>query len=152
MQRSTATEETFDPVEFEVSTQTDNGQTTVVIQFQSHTRNSENALVDGNYQVTLDGLLVKNHGFPIGEDLVFGSVEADGFFSFYGDFDANRNVDIFDLLTFRQSYLSTDGDSTYEYFVDYGADGSINIFDLLEFRNRYRGTVSYTHLTLPTKA
>ena len=144
VQRSTATEETFDPVEFEVSTQTDNGQTTVVIQFQSHTRNSENALVDGNYQVTLDGLLVKNHGFPIGEDLVFGSVEADGFFAYYADADGNRTINVIDVLSFRQTFGTFVGDASYAFFLDFDAGGSINVVDLLQFRIRFGKTLPFT--------
>jgi beta-glucanase (GH16 family) len=137
VQRSTQTAETFETVATTVSQEFVNNQTMATIQFTSHVRNSNNALVDGNYQVTLTGNLVTRGGIPMGQDFVFGDTEADAFYTLYGDSDGNRSVNIFDLLTFRQSYLTTVGSPDYEYSLDFGADGSINVFDLLAYRQRY---------------
>ena len=86
-----------------------NDTTTVTIQFDSHVRNSDGALVDGNYQLTLTGSLVTRAGVPMSEDFVFGDVEAHAFYCFYGDTNADRDNNIFDLLAFRQSYNTVIG-------------------------------------------
>jgi len=143
VQRSTATEATFEAVTTNVSQQMIGDDTVVVVEFDSHVRNSANALVDGNYQLTLTGSLVTRGGVPMSEDFVFGDVEADQFYSFYGDSDANRTVDVFDLLTFRQSYRSVSGSPNYEYSLDFDANGSVNVFDLLPFRVRYRTSIPF---------
>jgi hypothetical protein len=144
VQRSTATAETFEAVSTSVSTQLVNGQTMASISFDSHVRNSANALVDGNYQITLNADLVTLDGVPMREDFVFGDVENDAFYAFFGDSDGNRSVDIFALLAFRQAYRSVSGNANYDYAVDYEANGAINIFDLLQFRTRYRETIPFT--------
>jgi hypothetical protein len=143
VQRSTATEPTFVPVSINVSQQLVNDQTIATVQFDSLTRNSDNALEDGNYQLTLTADLVTRNGVPMMEDFVFGGVESDGFFVFYGDSDGNRANDIFDLLSFRQSYRTSSGDPGYVFFMDFDAGGSVDIFDLLQFRTRFRNTLPF---------
>ena len=143
VQRSTQTEETFETVATTVSQQFSNNQTMATIQFDSHVRNSDNALVDGNYQLTLTGSLVTRGGVPMISDYVFGDVESDGFFCFYGDSDGNRIVNLFDLLPFRQSYSSVFGSPDYRHYLDFNGDGSIGIFDLLPFRSRYASTLPF---------
>ena len=143
VQRSTATEETFVSVSSNVSTQLVDGQTVATIQFSSHTRNPDNVLVDGNYQLTLNGSFITRDGFPMSNDVVFGDEQAHGFFCFYGDSDGNRSLNIFDLLAFRQTYLTSGGDSAYRAYMDYAADGLVNIFDLLQFRTRFGQTLPF---------
>lgn len=143
VQRSTATAATFVPVSINVSQQLINDQTIATVQFDSLVRNSENALEDGNYQLTLTADLVTRSGVPLNEDFVFGDVESDGFFVYYGDSDGNRTVDIFDLLIFRQSFGTSSGDASYSFFMDFDASGSVNIFDLLPFRMRFGRTLPF---------
>jgi len=144
IQRSTATEETFESVTINVTEQVVGGQTQATIMFDSHTRNSDNALEDGNYQLTVNACFVSNDGTPMLEDLVFGAVEADAFYTYFGDSDGNRTLNVFDLLSFRQSFGSTDGDGDYVFFMDFNASGNINVFDLLPFRSRYFTTLPFT--------
>ena len=144
VQRSTATEETFADVTINLTEQVINNQTQVTVQFDSHVRNTDNALEDGNYQLTVDASLVTNDGVPLSENLVFGDVEADGFFAYYGDSDGNRILNIFDLLAFRQTFGASAGDPSYSFFMDFQANGAVNIFDLLEFRNRFLTTLPFT--------
>ncbi len=144
VQRSTATEATFQPVTTNVTVDFPTDQTRITIQFDSHVRNSDNALVDGNYQITLAADLVTRDGVAMVDDYVFGGEETDGFFSYYGDSDGDRNVNIFDLLAFRQSYGSFSGGSDYDFYFDYGADGAVNVFDLLQFRIRYGKSLPFT--------
>jgi len=138
VQRSTATEATFAPVSISVSQELINDQTIATVQFESLVRNSENALEDGNYQLTLTADLVTRSGVPMEEDFVFGDVESDGFFAFFGDSDADRTVDVFDLLEFRRSFRSSEGDENYAFL-----GGSVDVFDLLEFRRRFRITLPF---------
>ena len=142
-QRSNRTEPTFVPVTTSVSQELVNGQTIATIQFESLTRNSENALEDGNYQLTLVADLVTRGGVPLNEDFVFGDEETDGFYALFGDSDGNRGVDIFDLLAFRRSFRTVVGDTAYEFFMDFDAGDSIDIFDLLQFRTRFRAFLPF---------
>lgn len=143
VQRSTATEETFEAVTINVTESFDGDQTTATIQFDSHTRNPDNALVDGNYQLTLAADLVTRDGIPMAEDFVFGDVEEDAFFSFYGDGNGDRTSDVFDLLLFRQAYRTVEGDANYDFSMDYEANGAVNILDLLQFRIRFRESIPF---------
>jgi hypothetical protein len=86
------------------------------------------------------------------EDMVFGAVESDAFFTFYGDFDGNRTVNVFDLLSFRQAFASSVGDPNYSFFIDFNADGNINVFDLLPFRMRFLETLPFTFGSAAGKA
>ncbi len=144
VQRSTATAATFVPVSTSVSQQLVNDQTIATIQFESLVRNSENALEDGNYQLTLTADLVTRSGVPMSEDFVFGDVASDGFFAWYGDSDGNRTINVFDLLSFRQTFGAFAGDASYAFFMDFDAGGSVNIFDLLQFRIRFGNTLPFT--------
>lgn len=137
VQRSTATAATFENVTVNVNTTMAGGETTATIMFDSHVRNSDNVLVDGNYQLTLDAALVTRDGVPMAEDYVYGDEEADGFFCYYGDFDGDRSVGLFDLLPFRISYGSNSADANYQHAFDYNASGTIDLFDLLPFRIRF---------------
>ena len=143
VQRSTQTAATFEAVTSSVSTQFVNNQTIATIQFTSHVRNADGALVDGNYQLTLNGNLVTRDGTPMTEDFVFGDVETDEFYAFYGDSDGNKTINIFDLLAFRLTYNLVEGSPDYEFTLDFQANGAVNIFDLLEFRNRYRSSLPF---------
>jgi hypothetical protein len=144
IQRSTATAETFEPVAINVTDSFDGSQTTVTVQFDSHVRNPLNALVDGNYQLTLVADLVTRNGIPMYEDYVFGSVEEDAFYAYFGDSNGDRADDIFDLLAFRNAYGTSEGDADFDPTMDYDGNGTINVFDLLAFRNRYNTSIPFT--------
>ena len=121
------------------------GNVVVTITFESLTRNNAGALVDGNYQLTVDGSKVRRAGtdLPLGTDFVYGDTEADGFFSLYGDTNGDRNVNLFDLLDFRRTYFSSAGEADYDSSLDYNADGTINVLDLLQFRRNYFDTLAF---------
>lgn len=144
IQRTTATEETGDAVAINVSEVFDGTQTIATVQFDSHIRNSENALVDGNYQLTLVADLVTRAGVPMGSDFVFGDVEADGFYALYGESNGNRRVDVVDLLPFRETFGAFTGDPSYDISMDFDANGSVNVFDLFQFRGRFGFTLPFT--------
>lgn len=139
-QRSTVNAETFEPVNISVTELLDGGDTVATIQFQSHVREGGDILVDGNYELQVAGHLVSKEGIPLGTDFVFGDKEEDGLFSLYGDTDGDRDIDVFNLLAFRQTYGTSEGETGFEWSLDYDANGTVNIFDLLDFRKNY-GTV-----------
>lgn len=144
IQRSTAIAETFVPVAINVNESFDGTETTATIQFDSHVRNSENALVDGNYQLTLVADLVTRQGVPLGEDFVFGDVEEDGFFARYGDSNGDRVVNVVDLLAFRNTFNAFTGDANYNIDLDFDGGGLVNVIDLLQFRDRFGTTLPFT--------
>jgi len=119
-------------------------ETVVDITFDSLTRNnSSGLLVDGHYKVTVDQTKVRLDGLQMEEDFTFGDLESDEFFSFYGDSNGDRTIDIFDLLVFRRSFGTSSSDADYEFFMDFDAGGAINVFDLLDFRTRFGDTLPF---------
>ncbi|HUV98506.1 MAG TPA: hypothetical protein VMW14_03285, partial [Candidatus Paceibacterota bacterium] len=48
-----------------------------------------------------------------------------------GDFDADGDVDIFDIVRFAASYGSETGDFLYDPNLDVNCDGEVHIFDLV---------------------
>ena len=144
VQRSTATEATFEPVTINVNSQFVDGETIATIQFESHVRNSGSALVDGNYQFTLSADLVTREGVPLGADFVFGNLESHGLFSYFGDSDGNRTINVFDLLAFRRTFGIFTGDPDFDESMDFDGNGVINVFDLLAFRTRFGKTIPFT--------
>lgn len=144
VQRSDIMGLTGTPVDSSFTSMTSGGDTTVFVTFSSLTRNGVGHLVDGHYQVTVDRQKVWLDGLRMKEDFIFGDEDSHRFFSFYGDSNGDRSINIFDLLTFRQSYAAVSGDANYVFFMDYDAGGSVNIFDLLQFRNRYASSLPFT--------
>ena len=78
------------------------------------------------------------------EDFVFGDVEADGFYSYYGDSNGDRTVNVVDLLAFRNTFLRSTGNPAYEFFMDFDASGIVNVVDLLQFRGRFLTTLPFS--------
>ena len=144
VQRSTQTGVTFETVATTVSREFSNNQTVATIEFDSHLRNSDNALVDGNYQITLDAGLVTKNGIPMSEDFVFGDEEEDGFYTFYGDGDGDRDVDNVDFSIFLRTYFkSAVGDPTFDPAMDFDADGDVDNVDFSSFLERYFQSLSF---------
>ncbi|MEM9413146.1 MAG: hypothetical protein AAGA30_18705, partial [Planctomycetota bacterium] len=137
IQRSTVTEETFEPLTISVSSTFENGETTATVQFESHFRNSENALEDGNYQLTLNAELVTREGIPMSEDYQFGDEESDGFYSYYGEVTGDRIINVFDFIQFQGAYATSATMTNYRYYLDFDANGVINIFDFIPFSKRF---------------
>jgi len=122
-----------------------NGNTTVTLTFNDSTRNNAGALVDGNYQLTIDGSKVQRMGtgLTLGADFVYGDTADESFYAFYGDNNGDRSVNVFDLLAFRRAYRSSIGDTSYDANFDFTNNGNVNVFDLLDFRRNYRNTLPF---------
>jgi hypothetical protein len=114
---------------------------------------SGNSLVDGNYELTIVGTEIQSTSTGefldgdsdgvAGGDFVFGSLEEDGFFRFFGDVDGDRNVSSLDLLRFRQAFGSSSTDSNYDDRFDSDDDELISSSDLLRFRQNFGGTLDF---------
>lgn len=116
-----------------------NGDTIVTLTFESLTRNASGFLADGNYELTVDGSKIRRSGtgLTLGGEFIYGDSVDEPFYSLYGDNNGDRNVNVFDLLAFRQTYFASTGDSNFNAGLDFGGDGTVNVFDLLEFRRNF---------------
>jgi hypothetical protein len=110
------------------------------------------SLVDGNYQLTINGdSIIDSQGIAVDVDedgtpggiLVVGDEESEACYRLFGDVDQNRSVDVFDLLGFRQTYQLVTGDASFDASFDFNIDGLIDVFDLLKFRLNYRKTLPF---------
>ncbi len=129
--------ETGQSVDFDWTIDNSSGQSLVTVTFAGALAENGGSLKDGNYQLTVDGSLFG------GNDFIFGDDEADNFYRFYGDGDGNRTVNVFDLLPFRQTYLSSAGDDNFDAGFDSNGDGTVNVLDLLKFRQNFGETLEW---------
>ena len=104
------------------------------------------SLIDGNYELIIDGSRVQGTSGQSfdgdgdgnsGGDFIFGDDPSDNFFRLYGDVTGDRNVNVFDLLQFRLTYLGSAGEAGFNGQFDITGDGIINVFDLLRFRQNF---------------
>ena len=103
------------------------------------------SLVDGNFQLTIDGDRITSQGIAIdidgdgspGGTLIIGDEEAEEFYRLFGDADRNRVVNVVDLLGFRQTFLLLTGNALFDNTFDSNIDGIINVIDLLRFRQNF---------------
>jgi len=122
------------------ATEVVNGKTVATLTF-SGSGIVGGSLADGDYTLTTNaGLISDAAGNQLDGDADGqpGGNRTDEFFRFYGDTNADRTINVFDLLTFRQAY-GTNG--TYNAAVDYNGDGLVNVFDLLQFRSRFGSSI-----------
>jgi methionine-rich copper-binding protein CopC len=117
------------------------GQSVVTAVFSGALTESGGSLIDGNYELTVDGSLLGSSAY--GDNFVYGDSETDAFYRFFGDVDRNRTVDIFDLLPFRLTYRLAEGDQDFDGRFDSNGDGEIDVFDLLRFRQNFRSSLPW---------
>ena len=110
-------------------------------------------LVDGNYQLTIDGDgITDSNGLSVDVDgdgvpggvLVIGDEEEENFYRLFGDADSNRQVNFFDFIGFRQTYSLMTGDAIFDESFDSNADGVISFFTSSRFA---RTTERFYHST-----
>ena len=138
------------PVTF--STSNSDGTTTATILFSGQYTEASGSLVDGNYQLSIDGGEIFNtQGKNVDVDgdgsaggvLVIGDEELEQFYRLFGDVDQNRVVNVVDLLGFRQTFLLLTGDASFEASFDVNVDGIVNVIDLLRFRGNFLKTLPF---------
>ncbi len=112
-----------------------------------------NALVDGNYQLTLDATKIRTAGTQTqldgnrdgvsGGNYVFGAQAADKFFALYGDTDGDRTVGVADFGRFRSAFGKNKGDAGYDASLDYESNDSIGVTDFGQFRSRFGKSMDF---------
>lgn len=138
------------PISF--TTALEDGRTHATLSFLGSFTETSGSLVDGNYQLTIDGSSVTDaqgssmdidgDGFP-GGTIVIGDEESEAFYRLFGDVDQSRSVNIIDLLGFRQAFQMMTGDASFDVGFDWNVDGLINVIDLLRFRQNYLKTLPF---------
>ncbi len=89
-------------------------ETTDAVEYESYVLNATADVVHGEND-TADN------------SITFGDVEV----AHAGDFDADMDVDIFDIVFIAQAYGSGEGDSRYDPIFDVDCDGDVDIFDIV---------------------
>lgn len=121
------------------------GQTQVVLTFSGSMTRGNGALVDGYYELTVDGSKIRNGELQAdfngdgtgGDGLVIGAAETDNFFALYGDTNGDGLVGIAEFGEFRASFGKTDQEAGYNALLDYDRDGAIGVSDFGQFRSRF---------------
>jgi Zn-dependent metalloprotease len=128
-------------------------QTIVKLLFSGSFVESSGSLSDGNYQLTIDGSKIQSTSTGefldgdedgiAGGDFVFGDVEEDGLFRFFGDVDGDRLSSSLDLLRFRQAFGSQAGEDNFDERFDKDKDDLISSLDLLNFRQNFGNRLDF---------
>ncbi len=122
------------------------GQSVVTLNFTgAFTRGTQGALLDGYYQLTIDGtkihrgtqLLDTNQDGAGGDSYQFGTAEVDKFFSLYGDTDGDGIVGVAEFGQFRSTFGKSTADAGFNPFFDYENDGIVGVSDFGQFRSRF---------------
>ncbi|WP_182868134.1 FG-GAP-like repeat-containing protein [Rhodopirellula sp. JC639] len=111
------------------------------------TRGANNALVDGNYQLTIDPNKVRRYGSTVlldgdgdqqqGGVYEFGTSEIDNFFALLGDSDGDRDVDGQDYGRFGLTFLKPDSHPAFNTAFDSDGDGDVDGQDYGRFGQRF---------------
>jgi len=126
------------------------GVTVVTFSFEGPLTRAGNALVDGEYQLTINGLGYFDSASRLGGTYFQASGTGDALFSLFGDGDGNGIVNVFDLLGFRNTWGLSESDAGYADEFDFNDDGRVNIFDLLPFRSNFGKSSGSFSRTLKT--
>jgi hypothetical protein len=120
------------------------GQSEVTLSFSGSFTRPTGALADGYYQLTIDGTKITRGNVPldidqngvVGDSLVIGDDEADGFFSLFGDNDGNGLLNLAEFGQFRGAFGKTPGQAGYNARFDFDGAG-IGLADFAQFRGRF---------------
>lgn len=112
------------------------------------TRAGTNALVDGNYELAIDGSLIRIANTPKlfdadgdgvgGGFYQLGTRRTDDFFALLGDANGNGEVDAQDLLGAKLGLRKTIGQAGYNFLYDINGNGVIDAQDILNIQNNLR--------------
>jgi len=128
-------------VDLRMTVDNSSGVSHVRLTFSGDLATGSGSLVDGNYKLNVIGdLLGSSSG---GVDFVFGDQAEDNLYRFFADSNGDRNIDVFDVLGLRKTYLHTEDDAGFDAQFDENADGIVNVFDLLSFRSNWGETLDF---------
>jgi hypothetical protein len=127
------------------STQIVNGVTIATITFNGASTRGGGALIDGNYELTIDAskisrgsnLLDGDRDGTGGGDYRYGNTSADAFFALYGDMNGDRQVGLGEFNSFRAAFGRSSGQTGYSRELDFDDDGVVNLTDFNQFRGRF---------------
>ncbi|MEP0347863.1 Ig-like domain-containing protein [Rhodopirellula bahusiensis] len=104
------------------------------------------SLVDGNYQLKINGTKIESvDGFGldsngdalVGDQFDYGDLDADGFYRLYGDYDGDGSVAFQDFLVLQAWYGSNSTEEGFPRHVDYDLSNTIDFFDFLALQASY---------------
>ena len=129
----------------------DDGQKTTAVLSFTGLSTVGGSLVDGNYRLKILSSQVLANSVPLdgdsngvaGGDYLFGSVETDDFFRFFGDGDGDRDVDLEDFGGFGLTFRRRDGDPAFDSRFDTDLDGDVDLEDFGQFGLRFRETLDF---------
>lgn len=123
-----------------------NGNTLATITFSGAFTRDGGALLDGYYQLTIDGSKVRRKDTLLtldgdgdgqqGGNLTRGEQETDDFFALYGDTNGDGLVGIAEFGQFRAAFGKTPAQAGYTPLFDYDGQG-VGISDFGQFRARF---------------
>ncbi|WP_372895577.1 FG-GAP-like repeat-containing protein [Stieleria sp.] len=141
-------------VDHSVTVATVQGNTVATLAFSgAMTRGANHALVDGNYDLTIDPTKVRRRRSTVildgdgdqlsGGTFEFGVAETDGFFALYGDSDGDRDVDGQDYGRFGLTFLKSQNDPLFNSAFDSDGDGDVDGQDYGRFGQRFLTTLPF---------
>ncbi|TWU51875.1 choice-of-anchor Q domain-containing protein [Rubripirellula reticaptiva] len=133
-----------------------NDNTIATILFEStsvFTRGTQNSLVDGNYELSVDPNKVSRAGTSVrldgdgnglqGGDYGIGTLESDNFFAHFGDTSGDRIVGVPEYGQFIQTFFKPTNDAAFNDLYDFDGDGVVGIPDYGQFIQRFFKGIEY---------
>lgn len=133
------------------TTQQDGQGRTVASLTFSGTRTRAGSLVDGNYELRINGNLITDAAGALdldrngsnGGTYVLGTQAADRFYRHFGDVNGNRLIDLSDLTNFRAAFGSNSSSGNWNPRYDENGNNSIDLNDLNAMKSRFGRTLGF---------
>ena len=109
-------------------------------------RGTENSLVDGNYQFSIDASKVNLTGHPtlkMETDYMIGDEEVDRLFRYLGDNNADRKTDALDFSAFLATFQKSSSDAAFRAGFDNNGDNRVDALDFSAFLSRFNKRLDF---------
>ena len=139
------------PVDVAFTTQLDGQGRTVASLTFSGTRTRAGSLVDGNYELRVNGNLITDATGALdldrngsnGGTYFLGTQATDKFFRHFGDVNGDRGVGLGELNGFRAAFGSNSSSANWNPRYDENGSNSIDLNDLNQFKSRFGRTLNF---------